>query len=96
MEAMMGNLNHMAFCLEANMNRLREVRVVKRMTQFQLRLITGVHQSKISFIENGLVEAREDEKKRLARALGVRIQDIWKTSDSEKRNEVQAAQANQI
>lgn len=52
------------------MNRLREVRVVKRITQFQLRLSTGIHQSKISMIENGLVEPSEDEKRKLAQALG--------------------------
>jgi len=28
-------------------------------------------------IENGLIEAREDEKKRLAKALGVRTEEIW-------------------
>lgn len=62
------------------MNRLREVRVVKRITQFQLRLATGIHQSKISFIENGLVEAREDEKKKLSTALGVAPQEIFQCS----------------
>ena len=51
---------------------------------------------KISFIENGLMEAREDEKKRLAKALGVRIQDIWNTNNLGNRNELQTAQANQI
>lgn len=65
------------FSLEVSMNRLREIRVVKRITQFQLRLATGVHQSKISFLENGLIEAREDEKERIAKALHVRVQDIW-------------------
>jgi transcriptional regulator with XRE-family HTH domain len=59
------------------MNRLREVRVVKRITQFQLRLSTGIHQSKISLIENDLVEAREDEKEKLAKALGVKGEEIW-------------------
>jgi len=59
-------------------NKLREVRVVKRITQFQLRVATGVHQSKISLIENGLIEPREDEKKRLAKALGVGLEDVWK------------------
>lgn len=59
------------------MNRLREVRVVKRVSQFQLRLQTGIHQSKVSLIENGLVTPREDEKKRLAKALGVKPEEIW-------------------
>ena len=59
------------------MNRLREIRVVKRITQFQLRVNTGIHQSKISMIENDLVEPREDEKKKLAKALRVKADEIW-------------------
>ncbi len=62
------------------MNRLREVRVINRITQFQLRLSTGIHQSKISMIENGLVDPREDEKKRLSKALGVRQEEIFGNS----------------
>jgi transcriptional regulator with XRE-family HTH domain len=58
-------------------NRLRDVRVLKRITQIQLRLSTGINQSKISLIENGYVKPREDEKKRLARVLGVEPQDIF-------------------
>lgn len=67
------------------MNRLREIRVVKRITQFQLRLSTGIHQSKISMIENGLVAPREDEKQGLAKALHVKPEEIWdRETDSEK------------
>ena len=62
---------------EALMNKLRETRVVKRITQFQLRISTGIHQSKISMIENGLVQPRGDEKKRLARALGVQVGELF-------------------
>ncbi len=65
------------------MNKLREVRVVKRISQFQLRVLTGVHQSKISMIENGLVQPREDEKERLARALGMREEDIFQEKGGE-------------
>jgi transcriptional regulator with XRE-family HTH domain len=53
------------------MNKLRETRVIKRVSQFQLRLLSGVHQSKISLIENGLVQPRPEEMKKLARALNV-------------------------
>ncbi len=75
------------FSLEVPMNRLREIRAVKRVTQFQLRIATGIHQSKISFIENGLIEPKEEEKKRLAKALGVRPQDIW--SPEKEGNQVE-------
>jgi transcriptional regulator with XRE-family HTH domain len=67
------------------MNRLREIRVVKRITQFQLRLSTGIHQSKISMIENGLIEPREDEKQKLAKALHVRSEEIWVTDRKEEK-----------
>jgi transcriptional regulator with XRE-family HTH domain len=59
------------------MNKLRDVRVLKRIIQFQLRIATGIHQSKISMIENGLIEPRDDEKKKLAKALGVRAEEIF-------------------
>lgn len=59
------------------MNRLREIRVVKRISQFQLRLQTGIHQSKISLLENGLIPPREDEKLRLAKALHVPAEKIF-------------------
>ena len=65
------------FYLEVLMNRLREVRVVKRVTQFQLRLETGIHQSKISLLENGLMQPRDDEKKRLSKALGATPQELF-------------------
>jgi transcriptional regulator with XRE-family HTH domain len=84
--------NHGFFILEESMNRLREFRVVRQITQFQLRLQTGIHQSKISFIENGLISPREDEKKKLAKALGVRVAEIFpegsKESDRPARAEV--------
>jgi transcriptional regulator with XRE-family HTH domain len=58
-------------------NRLRVVRAEKRVTQFILRLQTGINQSKISFIENGMVEPRSDEIKRLAKALNVSPEEIF-------------------
>jgi transcriptional regulator with XRE-family HTH domain len=66
------------------MNKLREIRVVKRITQFQLRLSTGIHQSKISMIENGLVAPKEGEKQRLAKALHVRPDEIWGIDERER------------
>ena len=69
------------------MNRLREIRVIKRITQFQLRLSTGIHQSKISLIESGLIEPREDEKRRIAKALRVRPEEIWSEGDKGKVND---------
>jgi transcriptional regulator with XRE-family HTH domain len=64
-------------------NKLRETRVVKRVSQFQLRLATGIHQSKISMIENGLIDPREDEKEKLAKALGVAVEEIFREKGGE-------------
>lgn len=63
------------------MNRLREKRVVKRITQFKLRLATGIHQSRISLIENGLVQPRADEINRLAEALDLEPEELFKNED---------------
>ena len=63
-------------------NRLRDVRVLKRVTQFQLRLQTGINATKISFIENGMVEPRPDEIKKLARALNVSPGEIFPSDNT--------------
>ena len=59
------------------MNRLREIRAVKRVTQFQLRISTGIHQSKISLIENGLIQPEESEKRKLARGLCAKVEELF-------------------
>ncbi len=65
------------------MNKLREMRVIKRVSQFQLRLATGIHQSKISMIENGLIDPGEDEKEKLAKALGAAVEEIFQEKGGE-------------
>jgi len=57
-------------------NKLYETRVLKRMSQYVLASKTGISQSKISLVENNLAEPRQDEKRRLAKALGLRIRDL--------------------
>jgi len=57
--------------MEEKMNRLREARFKKNKTQIQLFIDTGICQSKISYIENGYWIASEEEKIKLANALGV-------------------------
>jgi transcriptional regulator with XRE-family HTH domain len=59
------------------MSKLREIRVVRGVTQFDLRLKTGIHQTKISHFEHGYMTPREDEKLALARALHVKVQEIF-------------------
>lgn len=59
-------------------NNLRVIRAKNRITQFQLRLMTGVHQSKLSMAENDLIQLAEQEKAKIAKALGVSVNEIWR------------------
>ena len=59
------------------MNQLRVIRAGKRLTQFQLGLMTGILQSRLSLIENDLISPREDERKRIAKALGMKVEEIF-------------------
>ena len=45
------------------MNKLKEIRFYKGITQPLLALRTGIHQSRISLIENELVTPKEEEKR---------------------------------
>ncbi len=53
-------------------NRLKEARFYADRAQIQLWLETGVHYSTISRIESGYVKPNKMQKRRLARALGVK------------------------
>ena len=55
---------------------LREARFKKGFTQLDLYIKTGIHQSKISNFERGYLIPRNDEKKRIAKALGVKPNDL--------------------
>jgi transcriptional regulator with XRE-family HTH domain len=55
---------------------LAEARFHKKMTQWDLKARTGISQTKISLIERGFVPARDEEKARLAKALGMRADQI--------------------
>ena len=70
------------------MSQVKLLRFLRGMSQFQLRLISGVNATKLSFIENGMVEPNEDEKFQIAKALGVRPEEVW---GGESNNEKLAA-----
>jgi DNA-binding XRE family transcriptional regulator len=55
---------------------LAEARFHKKVTQWDLRLLTGINQTKISLIERGYVSPRDKEKQKLAEALGMKIDQI--------------------
>jgi transcriptional regulator with XRE-family HTH domain len=71
------------------MNRLRVVRAEKRISQFRLRLETGIHQSKISLFENDLIEPSEDEKEKLARALEVSVAELFGAATSAGKRQIE-------
>ena len=58
-------------------NKLREERFKLRMSQYVLANLSGVCQTRISLIENALSEPSEAEKKKLAKALGKRIDELF-------------------
>ena len=60
-------------------NRLRVVRAEKRVTQEQIEQRTKkrITQTRISQIENGQADPSEDEKRIIARALKVEVQDVF-------------------
>ena len=59
------------------MNRLRELRKLKEMSQWRLALESKVHQSRISLAENYLIELTEEEQKGLAGVLGTTVIEIF-------------------
>ncbi len=58
-------------------NRLRAIRVINRVTQFDLRIRTGFSQTMISYWERGLLEPTEDQKAKLASALGLNVKEVF-------------------
>lgn len=59
------------------MNKLKEFRFFKNVTQPLLALKTGIQQSRISLIENELVKPKQREKLRIAKALGLKQEEIF-------------------
>lgn len=53
-------------------NRLREARFFAKKPQARLWLETGIHYASISRIECGYIKPTEEQKKKLASALGVK------------------------
>ena len=58
-------------------NKIREERFKLRMSQYILTNLSDVSQSRISLIENELVEPSEAERKKLAKALNKKVGEIF-------------------
>lgn len=74
---------------------LRRERILRQMSLYDVRARTGISVSKLSLIERGIEKASEDEKRRLAKSLGLRVEDLWSVNHR-KTDESQMAQVNQI
>jgi DNA-binding XRE family transcriptional regulator len=61
---------------------LFEARARRRATQWDLRKKTGIHQSRISLIERGYINPSRMEKRKIAKALGCKVEEIF-PSDQE-------------
>jgi len=66
-------------------NRLRELRLARRMSQLQLAAAAGTTPTLISFIERYGHVPRADLRRRLARALGVDEVDVWPEAGEEAK-----------
>ena len=73
---------------------LRRERILRQMSLYDVRSRTGISVSKLSLIERGIEKASEDEKRRLAKSLGLRVEDIW-SANHRKTNEMQTASETQ-
>jgi len=54
------------------MNKLKEARFFAKKPQIRLWLETGIHYSTISRIECGYIKPTEEQKEKLAKALGTK------------------------
>jgi len=65
------------FAGDARVNRLREVMLLKRITQIQLSKMTGIPQCDISRIINDEKAIYLSTAKRIAKALGKTVDYLW-------------------
>ena len=66
---------------------LREARFIKRKTQYEICISTGIPQSKLSLIENGFIIPSKEEKAKIETALNIKID--WDTNMRQKLQEIE-------
>ncbi|MBW2321722.1 MAG: helix-turn-helix transcriptional regulator [Deltaproteobacteria bacterium] len=64
------------------------LRAKLRKTQWDLKVLTGIHQSKLSLMERGYIEPTKREKALIAKALGFSVNEIDWPADSGSRAKV--------
>ena len=55
------------------LNNLKLTRVAQGLGQIDLQIMTGVQQSRISHFEQGKLPLKEEEKRRIEKVLGTKI-----------------------
>jgi len=61
---------------------LRRERILRQLSLYDLRAKTGISVSKLSLAEREIEHLSEDEKKRLAKTLGVQIHEIFPNKET--------------
>ena len=70
------------------MTPLRRERVLRQWSLYDMRAKTGISVSKLSLVERGIEQPNEEEKKRLARVLGIRVEEIFTLNGDWKAKEI--------
>ncbi len=68
------------------MKKLKIQRAIRGFTQFDIFLKAGIPQSRLSLIENGYIQPKDEEKLKLAKVLKCRITDIFPENGGEKND----------
>lgn len=63
---------------------LKKVRFERRLTQCGLMLKTGIPQSRISLIENDYYSPTPEEARKIAKALGLKVEDVFPKEGAKK------------
>lgn len=64
------------------MNRLRKLRKQKFLSQYDIQKRTKIPQSQVSLIENDYLQPSREIKRKIARVLGCRINDVFPAEDA--------------
>jgi DNA-binding XRE family transcriptional regulator len=63
------------------MSNFRSLRRLKNITQYQLWRKTGIPQSSISLIEREFIKPNKAIKKKISRALGCTVEEVFPSQD---------------
>jgi len=58
-------------------NNLKKIRILNELTQGDLEIRTGIHQSELSRIESGVRKANIEKKRKLALVLGITEKELF-------------------